>query len=289
MTPARYSTGLPLPAEMLKTLQSGCRLAGLLLCITSTGAVHGHAGAHAQIEWLDRQIAETPDSQSLYIQRGVTWSDDGQYQHAATDLAYAETLGDATDVALAIGILRYRQGDLDTAIEYLDRYLNKYPRDTHALEYRARVKRDAGDLPGAVTDFEALFAARPNPNPGYYISAAKMLASGDDQGTDAALALLDQGMEQLGAAPQLQHYAISLETRREHYPAALARLRSMQHTLGSSPQWQVDMGAMLAKTGDTRASRRHYQAAQQQLQNLRQTPARVALQQQVTAALDAQE
>lgn len=271
---------------MPRTLLYACRLAGLLLCIASAGGAHGHAGAHAQIEWLDRQIAKTPDSQSLYIQRGITWSDDGQFEQAATDLAHAESLGDAVNVALAIGILRYRQGDLVAALDYLDRYLGKYPRDTHALEYRARVKRDTGDLAGAVSDFEALFAARPNPDPGYYISAAKMLASNSERGTDAALALLDQGMEQLGPAPQLQQYAIGLETRRKHYPAALERLRSMQDALGSSPQWQVDMGVLLAKTGDMEESREHYLAAQRQLLQSRQTPARQALQQRVDAALE---
>ncbi len=270
---------------MAQTLRYACRLACLVLCIGSAGAL-GHAGAHAQIEWLDRQIAEAPDNQSLYIQRGVTWSDDGQFERAATDLAHAETLGDATDVALAIGILQYRQDNLSAALEYLNRYLKKFPGDTHALEYRARVKRDTGDLAGAVSDFEALFALRPNTDPGYYISAAEMLASDPGQGTDAALALLDQGMEQLGPAPQLQQYAIGLETRRKYYPAALERLRSMQDSLGSSPQWQVDMGVLLAKTGDMKASREHYLAAQRQLLQLRQTPARQALQQRVDAALE---
>lgn len=271
---------------MPRTLLYGCRLAGLLLCIASAGGAHGHAGAHAQIEWLDRQIAKTPDSQSLYIQRGITWSDDGQFEQAATDLAHAEGLGDAVNVALAIGILRYRQGDMSAALEHLNRYLEKFPGDTHALEYRARVKRDTGDLAGAVSDFEALFALRPNPDPGYYISAAEMLASDPERGTDAALALLDQGMEQLGPAPQLQQYAIDLEARRKHYPAALERLRSMQDSLGSSPQWQADMGAMQAKTGDMEASRTYYLAAQRQLLQLRQTPARQALQQRVDAALE---
>ncbi len=244
-----------------------------------------HAGPEALIEWLDVQLRDQPNSQPLYIKRGSAWSDSGHYDQAARDLAHARTLGDPVEVDLALGVLLYRQGELKSASVSLDRYLEQHPSNPHALEYRARVKRDAGNTAGALADLQALFALRSNPDPGYYLSAANMLETAPGGGTDAALELLDRGMVQLGLIPQLQLHAVELEIARGRLPNALSRLQSLEQTLHGSAQWKADMGALFAQMGRGEEARQWYLAARRQLQAQRITPARIALQGEVVDAL----
>jgi tetratricopeptide (TPR) repeat protein len=190
-------------------------------------------------------------------------------------------------VGFDLGVLYYRMGDVVTARRYFDAFLRQYPNHAACLEYRARMARDSGDYETALADFKRVFELQARPNPGHYISAAQMLGSTSDQGVDAALALLDQGMARLGTIPQLQRFAIELESARGNYQAALERLQSLQATEGSSPKWCADMGELLATMKRPQESQHWYLEAARQLQTQRKTPATLALQAQIQAALAA--
>jgi tetratricopeptide (TPR) repeat protein len=244
-----------------------------------------HPGAHETAQHFSQQIQQDPQQQALYIHRGIAYSNAGDYSLALLDFSTAEQLGDPRIAGFDLGVLYYRMGELDRARHYFDTFLQHFPDDIGCLEYRARLSRDAGDYKDAVADFKRIFELQDNSNPGHYVSAAQMLSENTTLGTDAALDILDQGMAQLGVIPQLQHFAIQLETTRGNYSAALVRLQSLQTGLGDSPQWQVDMADLLAKLGQSGESREWYLVASQQLQQLRKTPARLALQQQIDTAL----
>lgn len=256
-----------------------------LLALTWPLAVAAHPGAHEAVVHFSELIEQNPQRQSLYIERGIAYSNDGQYAEALADFQRATTLGEPVVVSFDIGVVYYRMGEFATARRYFDEFLARFPEHTACLEYRARLARDAGDYESAVADFKRIFALQDNSNPGHYISAARMLTTNPVQGVDAALDLLDQGMGQLGVVAQLQEYAIQLESQRGNYTAALTRLETLQPALGTSPDWLADMGAMLALLGRPVESREWYLAADRQLQLLRKTPARLALQQQVDQAL----
>lgn len=244
-----------------------------------------HPGAHETAEHFSQQIQQDPQQQALYIHRGIAYSNAGDYSLALLDFSTAEQLGDPRIVGFDLGVLYYRMGDLDRSRHYFDTFLQHFPDDIGCLEYRARLSRDAGDYNDAVADFKRIFELQDNSNPGHYVSVAQMLSENPALGTGAALDILDQGMAQLGVIPQLQHYAIQLEAARGNYSAALVRLKSLQAGLGDSPQWQVDIADLLAKLGQSVESREWYLLANQQLQHLRKTPARLALQQQIDTAL----
>ncbi len=252
----------------------------LILCLSSllvASGGHSHPGAHAKLDYLNRQLEQQPDNQALYIQRGATYSNDGQLDLALADLHFAETLGNPLAVAFELGVLRYRQGKFDKARVYFDRWLKNSPQHIPALEYRARLLRDAGDYQASLADYKALFALQPNSGPGNYIAAAKMLAAQSDTGLAAAIDILDQGIQRLGLTPPLQRYAIKLELQRQQTANAIARLGSLEPMLGKSPDWKTDMGELLLLTGNVAEAQDLFNTAATQLTRLRKTPARQKL------------
>ena len=274
------------PLRQLRTRIAGKNLLLLvvLLALVCSRDVAAHPGAEASIELISQQIEQQPDDQRLHIRRAEAYSHGGQYQLALDDLQRAQTLGPANETALTYGLVYFRNKELEPAKHWLDRHLDQYPDDIVGLEYRARLLRDMGDFSASIADYMRLFALH-QVNPGDYLSAAQMMNTIAGRGTDDALALLDQGLVQLGMIPQLQHYAIELESQRGNYPAALSRLQSLEPALGASPQWKVDLAVLLSRMNRPAESRRWYLAARQQLQGLRVTPARLALQAQVETAL----
>jgi tetratricopeptide (TPR) repeat protein len=251
--------------------------AAVLLAVGGPQLAGAHPSALEQIEALEAVIRARPDDPVGYIRRGQAYSNEAHYEEALADFHRAEQLGDPVDVAYDLGVLHYRMGALERAREFFDRWLVRHPGHPAALQYRARVLRDAGQSAPALADYRAYFEAQPRPNPGDYRSAARLLVGEGDTGIVEALAMLDAGMRRLGTVPQLQREAISLERRRGDLGAATARLETLRASLGESPDWKVDMGELLLLRGDGAGARVHFEAAAAQLARSRSTTARVKL------------
>ena len=241
-----------------------------------------HPGASSSIEHYSHQIEHSPQTQALYISRGIAYSNDGRYEEALADFRRAGTLGDPVTVSFDLGVLHYRKGEFDAALGYFNQYLERFPNHAGCIEYRARLLRDSGDVPGAVADFRRLFELRERPNPGHYISAAQLLVSTRTQGVSPALALLDSGIDKLGVIPQLQAEAIRLERSRGRLDLAIARHLALQPQLGDSPNWKVEMASLRLESDETDKARELLDDAAAQLQVLRKTPARQALGERIT-------
>lgn len=257
-----------------------------LLCCLYVQPLRAHPGAHASIQHFNQLIEQQPDDHTLYVQRGIALSNDGQYEAALADFRRAEELGDPVMVAFDLGVLHYRMEKFDQAKRYFDTYLEKYPNHAACLEYRARLLRDAGDFGASVADFQRVFELLERPNPGHYVSVAEMISARGETGIAPALSILDSGNAKLGVTPQLQHYAIGLELRRGRPDLAIARQVTLEPTLGQSPDWKVDMAELLLENGDKAESLRLLKIASEQLDELRKTPARLALRDRIETLQD---
>ena len=243
--------------------------------------LHAHPGASSTIEHFTHQIEHQPAGQTLYMKRGIAYSADGQYPAALADFKRAQSLGDPVLVSFDLGVLHYRMGKFDTALADFNRFLQRFPDHSACLEYRARLLRDQGNYSKSVADFLRVFDLEQRPNPGHYISVAEMLASGGDKGISRALEVLDQGTVKLGLTPQLQQYAIRLETQRGRPGLAVKRMQELQPMLGDSPDWKVGMAELYYENKERAAAEELLLAAELQLTALRRTPARVALQKRI--------
>jgi tetratricopeptide (TPR) repeat protein len=200
-------------------------------------------------------------------------------------LARAANLGEKTRATFQRGVVFYRLGQFQKALECFNSTLVAEPRNASALEYRARLRRDMGDGQGAVSDFRALIALRVYVNPGYYLAAAKLLAKSGDAHIPEAVSLLDDGIRDLGPVPQLQRYAIELELARNAPKAAIARLTSLAPSEGDGPEWQAQMGDLYLAAGDRPEAKLWWQKAQKTINQRRTTPAQTVLSQRLEANL----
>jgi len=207
------SASVPIRRVLALMRRTALLLPLMLLPLSLGQSASAHPGASATIEHYSHEIEDDPKNQRLYILRGIAYSNDALYDEALADLKQAEKLGDPVLASCDLGVLHYRKGELDAALGYFDRYLERYPARGrgYCLEYRARARRDSGDHAGSIRDFRRVIELEPRPNPGHYISVATMLTESGESGIDEALAILDAGIAKLGLNPQLQHHAIELE------------------------------------------------------------------------------
>lgn len=236
-----------------------------------------HPGAHASIAHYSQMIEQQPENYGLYIQRGIAYSNDGQYPAALADLKLAAERGDPILVSFDLGVLHYRMGEFEVARKYFDAYISKFPDHAPCLEYRARLLRDQGAYEASVADFKRVFALLERPNPGHYVSVAEMISSQGEKGIAPALDILDSGNVKLGLTPQLQQYAIQLELGRKRPDLAVERMRALEPMLGNSPEWKVKMAELYIGTGQTEQANNLLNGAARQLDSLRRTPARIEL------------
>ena len=241
-----------------------------------------HPGAHASIAHYSQMIEQQPESYGLYIQRGIAYSNDGQYPAALADLNLAAERGDPVLVSFDLGVLHYRMGEFEVARKYFDAYLRKFPGHATCLEYRARLLRDQGAYEASVADFKRMFALLERPNPGHYVSVAEMISSRGEAGISPALDILDSGNAKLGLTPQLQQYAIQLELQRKRPDLAVERMRALEPMLGNSPEWKVAMAELYIQTGQIEQASSLLNGATRQLESLRKTPARIELRERIT-------
>ncbi len=245
----------------------------LLLALIAPAAL-GDAAVDSQLLELDARVQQYPDDQQWRIRRARAYIDAGRYDAALEDILAAQSLADPTEAASVYGLLLYRRGELDAARKQFDLYLGVHPGDRASLEYRARLLRDVGEYERALADYQRLFSLSDDLDPGYYISAADMLAALPDHGTDEALALLDTRMETIGPVTSLQRHAIGLEKGRGNYPAAISRLALLDQRLRATPEWQFEMAELLLLAGRPDEALPFILVAEEQLGSVRQTGAR---------------
>lgn len=236
-----------------------------------------HPAEFERVEILTQRIEARPLNPSLYIDRAASYSHDGEYALAMKDLDKAAKLGDPVLPAYELGLLHDRMGERSKARDQYDRFLKRFPNHAQALERRARLLAELGDTDAAARDYQRMFAVTPRPNPGSYLSAAKMFAPESGGDPSLALAMLDRGMVRLGVIPQLQQVAIEFELENGQTDRALERLESLKSALGDGPEWNVQMAELLIQTTKVKQARRHLSSATRALRELRETPARTKL------------
>jgi tetratricopeptide (TPR) repeat protein len=240
----------------------------VLLCSPPASA---DAGVAQRIAALTLLVEQHPEDQVPRLQRALAYMENNEPALALSDIQVAETLGDPVAAAYTHGVLLYRQKDYSTARPYFDRYLQAYPDDWGALDYRARLLRDIGQNRLALADYEALLRLNDNLDPGYYVATARLMADTPGRGVEAALLVLDTRIAQRGKITSLQRYAIELERGRGNYTAAIERMTTLDAKLRATPQWQLEVAELLLQAQRAEEALPYLAVAQEQLQSGRAT------------------
>jgi tetratricopeptide (TPR) repeat protein len=259
-------------------LQRGCiptrslLLGAICILLTlSPPLLWADAGVSERIQMLSYKIEKNPKNLVLRLQRALAYMENNQPEMALADVRWAESRGDPAEAAYIHGVLLFRQQQYTEARPYFDRYLRAFPTHWSALSYRARLLRDSGEAQLALADYETLIKVNDTLDPGYYLSAARLMAALPQRGVDEALSLLDRRIAERGQVSSLQRYAIDLETRRGNYQGAIERMALLDEKLRATPQWQLEVAEQLLLAGRTDEALPYIDVAREQLTAQRQT------------------
>ena len=223
-----------------------CRLILLALVLSQSSFTLAGIGLQQRLDLLAERLKKAPDNPQLYLRRALIYSDKGEFKLAFADVDTAAELATPKNTHFVRGILMYRLGQFDQALQLLTSYLSVRPQDYEAIRYRARVHRDSGHQPEALQDYLRYLSLFPNAGPGDYLSAAKLIVTLADKHHDTwqrsdAIELLDQRRKQLGHAPQLQRFVIALEQEACRSEQVINRLNELHANARRSPRWHLDL------------------------------------------------
>ena len=96
-------------------------------------------------------------------------------------------LNDAVSFVVARSLAYQRNGHADRSLHLLDAAVNASPSDAELRLFRGRYRLDAHDCAGALADFQAAEAARPNDAITYASAALAQMCLGDNDGARASI------------------------------------------------------------------------------------------------------
>jgi len=255
------------------------RLAMLFVFVSCTlllPTANAHPGLHEQITELDKKLDKT-ETYSLYVQRAHLNFEGGDYGAALHDLQTAETLGPSEPLFYEYANIYAAQGALAKALTFYNDFIAFNAKLPQAFQGRARVLAQLGQTENAIQDLKTSFALQKHPHPALFIETADLLLTLDKGGVEAALTLLDEGMQRLGGLGQLQEKAIEIQLAQENYADAIARMQALGKERKFNPFWRVDLAEMFIKSGDVSAARQALDVAAEELSGVKQRAAVKAL------------
>ncbi|WP_432695302.1 tetratricopeptide repeat protein [Marinobacterium sp. YM272] len=209
---------------------------------------------------LDGKISKQ-ESYSLYIQRARLNVEGGQYDDALQDLDKASELGLKEPLLFEYGNIAAAKAEPEKAIDLYTRFIGFKGHFPQAYQARARVYASLNEFDQAIADFKRSFEIQKSPHPGLFIEASELFLKSEQPNSQAALDLLDQGMETLGVQGQLQEKAIEIELSQGHNDVAITRLRSLGAERKFNPSWRIDLAELLMKSGKPDEARKELDRA----------------------------
>jgi tetratricopeptide (TPR) repeat protein len=237
--------------RLLRALQLGSLGAACSIIVLTAAprVLYAHGPLHDQIETLSRQITDQPQNARLHLRRGELYRLDGRISAAEADYDRAARLEpELHEVHLARARLWLDDGRPAEALAQVDAFLACEPDRAEAFLVRARALAALQRVGDAIAEMDRAITHAASPRPAHYLERARLIvesggvlqraaagtsaeasagprdAAGGNDAVDRAIRGLDEGITRLGPVVTLQWYAIDLETERERYDAALARL-----------------------------------------------------------------
>jgi len=283
---ARKLTSVGEMCRRHQSLMRNVRLLFLLLLLTALAPL---ARAHGE---LDRQIAavtdrlrRSPKDATLLLQRAELYRQHAEPEAALADLAQARQLApQLVEVDFTEGRVLLDTGRLAEARSALDRFLTAQPDHPIALWYRAQtlVKLDHRRLADA--DLKRCLEVAPEPTPELFIARAVNLEQLGD--LEPALAVIEDGLQRLGAISSLNLAAVELEVKLQRLDAALARLDQLIATAARKEALLVRKGNLLAQADRPDAARECFLAARTELESLPPTTRKTRSNRALAEAID---
>lgn len=233
------------------------RIFATVIALLTCGAVtHAHPEIESALNRLNAQIAATPDSADLYLDRGELYA-----RHEEWIMAEANYLR-ASELAPQHPRLPQLRGALELAtsrpagaLTHFNAALAQDEKNPEALVLRARAHVGMGHRDAALRDLNAALKLIAAPPPELFLERAKLLSPAE------AVRSLDEGIERLGPAITLQLAALALEESLGRIDDAAARLDRLAAESERKEAWLKRRGDVLLRAGRVSEARAAYRSA----------------------------
>jgi len=234
-----------------------------LLLLVAAGAAFGHAAPEVINEQINEEIEAAgglskADGQ-LILQRAESYRQDADYEAALADYALAEDAGLGADVAYYRARMYLEAGEPEKAVSEAKRFLKYHPGNSYAQVTLAYAYADSGDYPAAVEAMEQGLVKHPLPTADHYLKLADWnLESGN---TEQAIAALNAGNKRLSPQVSLISRAVDILEQSGDYSGAIKQINTLPSGLTTQPGWQLRLGDLQRKAGDSEAALVSYRKA----------------------------
>lgn len=221
------------------------RAAIFCAAILVASAASAHQGPHAELEALDRALADRPGDVDLLLRRAEVHRRENHLAAAMADLTVVEHLAPSRrELWLERGLTRAAGGDHAGAEADLSRFLEGSP-SALAFVARARSREARGRNGEARADYDAALRLRPEPET--YLARGRIDEA--ENKLDRAAAGYEEGLRALGGAVSVRLALIRVETARGRHDRVIALCDEAMAAAPIKSDWLLTRAAAHAAAG----------------------------------------
>lgn len=228
-----------------------------------------HGDLHEQIQYVSKQIKQTPNNANLYLHRGQLYSQHNQLDSAIYDLKKAQRLNpDLIITHLILAEVFSKDHQPLIALENINEFLNLKPNNPDGLIIRAGIYRQLKRELTAKQDLQSVFSALKEPAPKHYIAITEACLRADSTNFEEALDWLKKGQNQFGFDIVLKEKEINLLVEYQEYSQALLAIDDLLNHFPRKEKWLFQKGQICEKANQSATALTHYYASLKTIQDL---------------------
>ena len=225
----------------------------LLICsIVLPGLpLRAHQDLLLQIEQLDGQISEDPQNTELLIKRGDLYRRHGDWVSAEDNFQMVREMSpDHSSIDWFQGRLLVSSGRNEEGIILLTRFLEQEPNHGGAYRVRAEAQWNLQQPLLAAQDYQLAVNNSKRPSPSLYRSLVLSLVAAGANHTDAAIAVVNDGLNRFAGEISLLGLGADLSLSQKEPRLAQFYLEKVPSRLKTLPQWQFRQAILVCVKGD---------------------------------------
>lgn len=182
-----------------------------------------HDDLNFQIDRLSKRIEANPQNANLYLKRGDLFFQQEQWIKSIRDFEKSiriENLNNETQVKIALAW--YELGQLDFAMEYINRALENNHNHAHALWTKGKLLYKKGDWEKSQTLLKKAIDLNAKKLPDQFLELVDLLENNESiYSLENAITILDEGIEHLGQLMVFQEKKVELFCKMKKFDAAI--------------------------------------------------------------------
>jgi len=233
-------------------------------------AANAHGDLSERIRNISKIIIEYPDSIQLYHQRGVLYTQHGNFDLALIDLAYCQKWNyTAPSFGLDIATVLFHVKKYDKALLEIEEILCLNEQHTEALRLKGKTFFHRKEYVEAAFCFEKVIQYSPKPKPENYIEASKAWQLSNHSNANCfAQQILEEGISSLKGLIALRKELIQLHLENDDLEDAISLQYKILQGLNRKEHAYYQLALIKIKANMIESAHKDLQLAKQAIQQL---------------------